>query len=335
MTRFRSLIALVFLTALPVIAAPPLKLATLAPQGSSFHQILLQMAESSRNAGGPDLRVYPGTMGSETEIIRRMRLGQLHAGMLTVSGLAEIDPNVTALQYMPMMFRDLSEVDYVRRKLEPMLNERLRQKGFVVLFWGDAGWVRFFSRTAARTPEEFKKQKVFALSDDNQQVDLMNRLGYHPVPLQYGDVLTGLQTGMIDAVPTAPVAANAGQFNTVAKNMLELPWVPLVGATIITQKAWDKLTQAEREALMKAASEAGGQIEARGRKESDDAVQAMRKRGMVVIPIDAQLRKQWEDMAETIYPQIRGRLVPADMFDRVRQLLAEYRSQNEPKGKRK
>src|SRR5574342_428424 len=120
------------------------RLGTIAPRGSSYAKHLLAMGEQWRQApgGGVLLTIYPdGTMGSEADMVRRMRLGQLQAGMLTAVGLAEIEPAVAGLQNLPMMFRSLEEVDYIGEKLQPTLERRLADKGFVVLFWGDTGWV--------------------------------------------------------------------------------------------------------------------------------------------------------------------------------------------------
>jgi TRAP-type C4-dicarboxylate transport system substrate-binding protein len=305
------------------------KLATLVPKGTSYHQILLEMAEKWRQApgGGVGLTLYTdGTMGGEADMVRRMRVGQIQAGLLTVGGLSEIDPSVRALQNMPMMFRSLDEVDYVRAKLRPELEKRLEEKGFVMLFWGDAGWIRYFSRRAAVTPEDFKKLKVFVSSGDNEQIDIMKALGYRAVPLEYTDVLTSLQTGLIDAVPSTPFYALAGQFYGPAPHMLELNWAPLVGGAVISKKTWDSFPAATRETLLKAAAEAGEQIKLRGRKENEEAVEAMKKRGLTVHPATPEVEAEWRKLSETVYPMIRGRIVPAEMFDKVVRLLDEYRA---------
>ena len=123
---------LLVLTAPPTSAATRVKLATLAPKGTSFHQILLAMSEKWRAApgGGVQLTIYTdGTMGGEADMVRRMRVGQLQAAMLTVTGLSEIDDSVAALQNMPMIFRSLDELDFVREKLRPQLEQKFKQKG--------------------------------------------------------------------------------------------------------------------------------------------------------------------------------------------------------------
>lgn len=304
------------------------RLATLVPHGSSIHHSLQAMGEAWRQApGGVTLTIYTdGTMGSEPDMVRRMRVGQIQAATLTVGGLSEIDPAVSALQKMPMMFHSLDEVDFVRSKLQPELEKRLLDKGFVVLFWGDAGWVRFFSKQPALRPEEFKPMKVFVTAGDKDETEIMKAAGYKPVPLEWSDALTSLRTGLIDAVPTLPFYALAGQFDTAAPHMLEVNWVPLVGATIITKKAWDAIPGVTQEALLRAAAEAGRKIQARNREESNEAVEAMRKRGLRVHALSPQDEAEWRRFAAETYPKVRGRMVPAEMFDEVEHLLLEYRS---------
>jgi TRAP-type C4-dicarboxylate transport system substrate-binding protein len=305
-----------------------IRLGTLAPQGTPYHRILQEMAERWRTAtnGQVQVTIYAGTMGSEAELVRRMRLGQLHAATITAVGLREIDPAVSALQTMPMMFRSLGELDYVRTHLEPVLDRRLAERGFVVLFWADAGWVRYFTRQPALRPDDFRRLRIFVTAGETDQYDLMRASGYTPVSLEWSDALTALRTGMVDAVPTIPFFALAMQLNTVAGHMLELNWAPLVGATIINRRAWEALTPEQRAAMQQAAVEAGRQFQASGRALADQAVATMRARGMTVHPVPPDLEAEWLTISEQFYPRIRGAMVPADMFDEVVRLLAEYRA---------
>ena len=310
-------------------AAPQrIRLGTLAPQGSSYHRILQEMGEQWRlkTNGAVQLVVYAGTMGSEPELVRRMRLGQLQAGTLTVAGLQEIDPAVSALQEMPMMFRSLAEVEHVRAQLEPRLAQLFADKGFVVLFWADAGWVHYFTRKPALHPDDLKSMKSFVTAGDTKHFDIMKSAGYPPVALEWADALTALRTGMIDAIPTIPLVALSSQFYTVANHMIDINWAPLVGATVITKKVWDAFPPETQAAVRAAAADAGRRFQERGRQEADSAVAAMGKRGLQVMAVTPAVENEWRAMAESFYPQIRGSLVPADMFDEVRRLLAEYRA---------
>jgi TRAP-type transport system periplasmic protein len=308
-----------------------IKLATAAPRDTSYHRILMEMGEAWRKATGGqvDLVIYPGgNQGSEADTVRRMNIGELQAAMLTASGLSEVDPSVAALESIPMLFRSLDEAQYVREKLRPDLEKRLAAKGYVSLFWGDTGWARFFSRKAAITPADFKPMKIFVTaSGSEKQLQIMQALGYRPVPLDFADALLQLQTGGVDAVPTIPIVALAGQYYTAAKHMTEVNWTPVVGATIVTAKAWDSVPAASRDALLAAAAEAGRKIQEQSRRENEQAVTTMKtKWGVEVHAVSPQLDQEWRTFAESIYPKIRGAMVPADMFDRTKQLVDEYRA---------
>ena len=315
----------------PVFAEQPqtrVKLATLAPRGSSIHQILQAMGEKWRDApgGGAALTIYTdGTMGGEAEAVRRMRVNQVQAGMLSVAGLAQIDRAVTALQYMPMVFRSTGEVEFVRRRLRPMLDKRLEEKGCVALFWADAGWVRFFSKKRVIHPDDLKKLKMFALASDVNQIDLMKSAGFQPVPLEYTDTLTGLQTGLIESVPTIPFYALAGQLYLPAPYMLEINYAPLNGALVIARKSWEALPPITRAAMRQAAEEAGDKIQEQSRKEMHESVIAMQKRGLKVDSLTPEVEAEWRTVFEGVYPKLRGNLVPAEMYDEVQRLLTEYR----------
>ncbi len=313
-------------------AAKRIKLATLAPKGTSFHHILLEMGEKWRDApgGGVRLTVYTdGTMGGEAAMVRRMRVGQIQAALLTVNGLSEIDESVRALQNMPMMFRSLDEVAFVREKLRGGMERRMREKGFVVLFMGDAGWVHFFSPQRALMPDDFRKLKMFAWVGDTSANDVWKAAGFQPVPLEVNDILTGLQTGLIETVCTTPQYALTGQFYTAMPHMLALRWAPLVGGAVITKKAWDGLAPDTQAALMKAAAEAGVKMQARLREENAESIEAMKKRGLIVHEATPEIERVWRESAEEFYPRIRGKAVPADMFDEVQTLLKQYRSAGE------
>ena len=140
----------------------PVRLGTILPSGTAQYRILQEMGEKWRKTSGEavKLTIFPdGRLGGEAEMVRKMRIKQINSCLLSVVGLQELDPSVAGLQVMPMMFRSWPEVDYVRGKMRPMLEQRLRAKGYEVLFWADAGWVKFFSKTAATRPDEFKSSK--------------------------------------------------------------------------------------------------------------------------------------------------------------------------------
>jgi TRAP-type C4-dicarboxylate transport system substrate-binding protein len=303
-----------------------IRLGSLAPRGSSYFKHLQAMGEKWK-AANVQLTIYPdGTMGSEADMVRRMRLGQLQAGMLTVVGLQDIEPAAAGLQNIPMMFRSLEEVEYVGATLQPMIEKRMEEKGFVVLCWSDTGWVRFFSKTPVLTPDDLKKTKLFVWTGSTADVDIYLSVGCTPVPLETADILPGLRTGLIDTVPLPPTIALAGQVDTIAPHMTDLNWAPLVGAVVMTRKTWEALPPSSRETVKAAALEAGRLIKEDGRRESLESVEAMRKRGLQVHPVPDDVLAEWLRVVEPTYDQVRGTMVPADIFDAVAEQVKAFRA---------
>ena len=326
-----AILLLSMLLHVPVFAAEDvrIRLGTLAPRGTAWHRTLLEMGEKWRagQGAGATFVVYTdGSQGGEADVVRRMRVGQLNAALLSVVGLNEIDESVTALQKMPLIFSTWDEVDHVREKLRPAVEKRFLEKGFVVLHWGDAGWVRFFSKEPMSRPADLRRLKLFAWAGDSAQADIMKSSGFHPVVLEVADILPGLQTGMISAVPSTPFWALTLQFHTQANHMLDLPWAPLVGAVVVTRKAWDSMSPAGQKALRDAAETAGKELRAMGRRDDEAAVQAMQKRGLKVQAVTPEIEAEWRKLADQLYPMVRGRLVPAENFDEVQRLLRDYRA---------
>lgn len=326
--RFITLLLTLVLMAGSAMALDQLRIGTLVPKNSLYHRQLMEIGEAWRKAeGGGKYLVYPdGSQGGETDIVRRMRIGQLQGGLLSVAGLEAIEPSIAALQLMPLMFRSWDEVDYVREKMRAGMEKKFLDKGFVILAWGDAGWVRFFSKQPAAGPADYRGMKFFAWGSEAAQQEIMKSLGYTPVPLEVSDILPAIQTGMINAVPSTPYFALATQIYTSAPYMLDLNWAPIVGALVITRKAWDEMSPAARQAVQTAGLTAGDKMRAQARKEVDEAVEAMKKRGLTVTTPNAEQMKAWRQLADELYPRIRGKLVPADTFDEVVRHLESYRA---------
>lgn len=306
-----------------------LRVGTLVPRNSLYHQSLMELGEAWRAAqgGGARFTVFTdGSQGGEAEMARRMRIGQLQGALMSVVGLREIEPTVAAMQSLPLLFRTWDEVDHVREKMRPSLEARFAERGFIVLGWGDAGWVRFFSRRQALRPADFRGMKFFAWGSEPEQQEIMKSLGYTPVPLETADILPVMQTGMIEVVPSTPYFALASQVFNTAQHMLEINWAPIVGALVITRKAWDEMSPAGQQALRAGGERAGVQMRTQARREVDEAVQAMQKRGLNVHRPSPEQLREWDQLAEALYPRIRGTMVPAETFDEVFAHLRAFRA---------
>jgi TRAP-type transport system periplasmic protein len=335
MNRFVSLLSLgiglaagLSITTAAAAERVDIKLATILPEGTSAHNRLMELRDTWHKTSAQTVRltVFNGAADGEVQLVKKMRAGQVQAALMSIVGLSQIDRSVTCLQLMPLQFRDWREVDYVREKIRGELEARMREKGFEVLFWGDAGWVRFFTKEPAVGPADLRPMKMFVWSGEPNQPAILRTLGYQPVTLETEQIMPQLSTGMITVVPLPPFMANAMQSIRYANHMIDLNWVPIVGAAVVRRDAWEKIPLERRGQLRSAAEALGEKIRAGARAEDDDAIVAMKKRGLVVhTPSPADV-VAWRALAARSYPLIRGKMVPEELFDRVQTHVAEFRA---------
>ena len=293
------------------------KMATLVPEGSSWHLTLKEMADKWKTVSGGRVavRLYAGGVaGDDADVVRKIRLGTLNAGVLTAVGISEIDRSVLALS-VPLMFSSYEEVDYALDKMRPSLEAKMEAKGFVVLDWLDGGWSHLFAQKAVAVPDDLKPLKLYTPAGDPQAVEVYRAAGFNPVPLPTTELSTALQTGLVNALQIPPQVAVITQYYTHAKYMTDLKWLLLLGATVVSKSTWDKVPADARPALLEAARDAGRRLRADIRQGEGRDVEAMKKRGLVVVPVDARARELWRKAVENAYPRIRGQVVPADAFD--------------------
>jgi TRAP-type C4-dicarboxylate transport system substrate-binding protein len=306
-----------------------IRMATLVPDGSTWHLILKETAQKWQELSGGKVlvRLYPGGVaGDDPDVVRKMRLGTLSAGVLSSVGVAEIDKSVYALG-VPLMFDSYEEVYWVHDKMRAELEAGLAEKGFIVLNWADGGWVHFFTTKPVATPDDLRKLKLFTWAGDAEAVEVWRAGGFNPVPLPSTEIATALQTGLIEALGSPPQVAVISQFFNHAQYMTDLRWQLLLGATLITKEAWDKIPADVQPAIRQATQEAGARLRKDVRDAEAKDVEAMTKRGLTVVPVTAAQKDEWQKLTEKLYPEIRGKVVPPKAFDEALRLRDEYRSQ--------
>ena len=331
MTRYITVpllaLSLMLSAGLPA-AAETIKLGTLAPEGSPWHEILVDMTAEWSHASGGDLRVriYPGgVVGDEPDMVRKMRIGQLHAAALTSQGLAEIAPEVRALQ-IPMMFASDDELDYVRARIGGRIEAALEAKGFKVLLWGDAGWVHFFTKSPVVDPEDLRPMRIFTWAGDSSVTDAYKSQGYQPVPLAATEIHSALQAGLIEAIPVTPIAALSFQWFGLANHMTDVKWAPLVGAVVISTKKWRSLPAELRSRMLDIAHAAGARLQKSVSGLGAEAVEVMKKHGLVVHEVPDAVVARWERTAREGYASLIGSYVSKDLVEEVERLRDEYRA---------
>ena len=323
-----ALVAAVCLTPRPAGAQTvTIKVATLVPTNSSWFVVLKEVADRWAKLSNGKVKVIlygGGTKGDDPEVVQAMRLGELQGGVLTSTGVAEIEKSVYALS-IPMAYDSYEEVYAVLEKMRPRLEAAIESNGFVVLNWVDAGWLHFFTKKPVATPDDLKKLKLFQWAGDAKSLELWKAAGFNPRPAPSTELLTGLQTNLFEACSLSPQIAVIGRYYDKAPYMTDLNWALLLGATVITKDTWAKVPADVKPELLKAMREAGAKLQADIRQSAEKDVQAMKGAGVKVVPVDAKAKSLWREAVEAAYPRIRGDIVPADAFDEAMKFRDEYR----------
>ena len=326
----RILAAVTLASGLSVVAAAEpvvIKMATLVPAGSKWNRSLQDMGQKWQqlSAGKVVLKLYAGGVaGDDADVVRKIRLGTLNAGLLATTGLADIDRSVLALQ-IPMQFDDYQQADWVMAKMTPDLDAKFEAKGFVVLAWVDGGWAHFFTKTPARSPDEMKAAKLFTWAGDDKYTELWKGAGFNAIPLPATEISTSLQTGLVNALCTTPQLAAVMQWYNSAKNMTDVKWALLLGAIVVDKNAWGRVPAEVRPAIVAATRETGRQLSEQTRAEEAESIDAMKKHGLNVVTPSAAELEAWHKLVAGVFPLVRGKYMPAEAFDTVMGFNAEYR----------
>ena len=315
---------------LPAAAAEAqvMRLATVAPRGSAWYLILDKMvAAIGRDTGGEvQIRIIAGgAAGDESDMIRKMRLGQVQIAAMSNVGLAELDASAWTLS-IPMVFRDYPEWDHVREAMNPAIEEALQGHGFRTLAWADVGWLHFFASEPVNSLDDLKNLKLAGAASDPTVLDLLRWAGFDPVQINTVELVSGFQTGLVEAAPLPVILAEGSQLYRSAEFMNDLPWAPMQGAIIIHDQGWDRLDASQQEVVVRRSREAALEFRATNREQERKSLEAMKSRGLQVIEASAEFEADWIEAAEVMFPMIRERLVPAPVFDRVIRLRDEFRA---------
>ncbi len=317
---------LIFLLATQLMGKKTIiKMATLAPEGTKWHGMLVEMGQkwSEATDGNVELRIYPGgVVGDERDMIRKIRIGQIHAAAVTTEGLSELNPDIYSL-IIPMLFDDWDDVDWIRERIEDDLISGIEKNGFKLLTWTDVGWVKWFTKEPMKFPEDLKGMKIFNWAGEYQTLQLWKKGGFHAVQLASIDILSGLQTGLINAIGTNPMIALASQWFGIANHMLDMRWGLLTGGIVIDNRIWNKIDPEYREKMLEAIVEIDKEQRKSGRYMDGESVEVMKKYGLTVHELSDKDLLYWKEYVEEWYPDIRGSYVPADIFDKVVALKKE------------
>jgi TRAP-type C4-dicarboxylate transport system substrate-binding protein len=318
----------VLAAAQPARAETEVRIATLAPSGSPWMEVLSKaQAEIKDKTGGRVVLKYyeGGQQGDERDFVRKIGLGQLDGAAITSVGLAMIDESIRVLE-LPMMFQSVEELDYVADKMWPYFQKKFEKKGFKLNDRGDVGWIYFMSKNKVASLADLKGQKVWMWGDDQLVGAMFKKLGLNGIPLGVPEVDAGLTSGKINACYGSTVAAVALQWYSKVKYMTSMPMSFGIAATVVSQKALDKLSAEDRKTLETISKAGSKKLRKVIRKANEDAKTTMTRKGISVVQTPVAMVDEFTKAAQEVWKELAGKVYSKEELDMVLKYRDEFRA---------
>ncbi len=307
-----------------------IKIATLAPGGSSwmqtFHSIDAEVREKTDKQVG--FKFYPGgVLGDEKDMLRKMYIGQIHGAALTSAGLSAIFNEMDVFQ-IPFLFESYHEVDYVTEEMGAFFQKGFDENGYILLGWSEGGFVRLMSTTPVATLDDLRKVKVWTWEDSPMTKAIFDQANVSAIPLSVPDVLVGLQTGLVDVVYAPPIGAISLQWFTKIKYMTDVNLIYLIGGLVIQKKVFNKISPDHQKILLETCRHRMNELKTTIRKENQEAIQVMVKHGVKIItPTPAQVA-DFKKVSDQAMQRLEGKSFSKKIRDEVITKIEAYRKKN-------
>ena len=324
-----GLLSVMLLVAAAGAQAATLRIATVSPEGSGWTKVLRKSGKKieARTEGRVKLKFFPGgVMGDDKAVMRKIRIGQLQGAVLTTGPLIPFYNDIQLFNLIAS-FRNLDEIDYVRKNLDGMLLEGLEKNGFTAFGFAEVGFAYAMSTEPARSVADARKQKVWIPDGDIAAAQAIEAFGIRPVPLALTDVLAGLQTGLINGVAAPPIGALALQWHTQLRHAIDLPILYIYGMLAIQNKAFAKVSDADQLVLREELGAAVREVNASSRSDHEQALAVLKKQGIQFTKPNAAEEKEWLSYGEAAnQDMVKEGLLSQEAYTEVQRLLAEYRA---------
>jgi TRAP-type C4-dicarboxylate transport system substrate-binding protein len=300
------------------------KIATLSPDGTGWMQKIREGAAQikQQTEGRVSFKFYPGgVMGSDENVLRKIRIGQLQGGAVTTGSLSVVQPDID-IYALPFLFSTLKQVDYVRKQMDPLLIKKLEDKGFVSFGLAEGGFAYMMSEYPVKTVEDLRDRKVWSPPGSDVADAVFSNAGITPVPLPLSDVLTAMQTSLIDTVISSPIGAIALQWHTKIKYVIDVPLTYLSALLVIDKKAFNKLGPGDADLVRKIMAKVFQEIDAQNRKDNISARDALKKQGIQFITLSPATLDAWHKIGDKAVKTLEQKSAyDSDIYEKLMQLL--------------
>jgi TRAP-type transport system periplasmic protein len=305
-----------------------IKFATLAPDGSTWVRVMRDFDTALRADTGGRLgfKLYPGGVaGDEKDVIRKIRLGQYNGGGFTGVGFGEVAKRLRILD-SPLLFRNYAEVDYILQKFDADFRQALADGGFVLLGWAEVGFVYVFSQKKVTGFDDLRGVKAWMWEGDPISQAAYQAVGVSPIQLSPTDVMTALQTGMVDTVYSSPYALIALQWFSRVRYAMSQPLGDALGAAIVSKKLYDSLPADLQGILMEDAKKFLPIITKASRQDNAKAIETLKERGIQFLQAPPDIAAKFPAVGEQSRQILAGQLYPKEFLAAIEGALADYRT---------
>lgn len=326
-------VALLLLAGSPSVSQEHVvKFASIAPEGSTWAKVMREYDAAVRKESNGRLgfKFYMGgSQGEDMDVIRKMRLQQLHSAGLTGVGLGEIAPKARILD-SPFLFDSYAEVDHVYATFDREFSKAFEDNGYVLLGWAEVGFAYVFTNTPVRQPSDMRGVKMWMWEGDPVAEAAFRTLGVSPIPLSVVDVLTSLQTGLINGAYASPLAAIVLSWHSRVKYMLSVPLADASGAVVVSKKKFDTLPADLQEILLRNGRKYLTELTRKSREENAAAIGTLKKSGVQIVEMkDPKVLAEFVASGKKARQALVGKLYDAGFLDRVEKAVADVRSKKD------
>ena len=311
------------------VRATTLKIATVAPEGSQWMQEMRAAGKliSERTDDRVKIKFYGGgVMGNDKKVLRKIRIGQLHGGAFTANGLSDRYRDIV-LYGLPMVFRSQEEVDYVRERMDPVLTAGLEDAGFVSFGFAGGGFAKLMGQEPVTRLEDLRGRKVWVPEGDQISYEAMKAMDLSPVVLPITDVLTGLQTGLLEYIATPPVGAVILQWYTKVKYVTRFPFAYTLAFMAIDKRAFNKLSEPDQAVVKEVMIAVYRNFEETNKADNKKAEEALAANGLKFTELDAERIPEWRQVVAGINQRLGDEGVfSADLRKQLLAYLEEFRA---------
>ena len=297
-----SLITILLCVGSPVVLSKTIKIATLSPEGTFWmKQMRLGAKEIKKlTEGRVKFKFYPGgVMGNDENVLRKIRIGQLHGGAVTLGTLSQSSPDIT-LYGLPYLFSSLDDAAEIRKTTDPMLSRVLEDNGYVNFGFAQGGFTYLMSKEPIRNLDDLRQRKSWIPEKSDVGLSVYEYVGVSPIALPLSDVLTGLQTGLINTVVTSPIGALALQWHTHIKYVTDQPLNYLAAMLIIDKKAFNKIDKADQKIVRQIMGNVYRIIDQQNRLDNIAARKALKNQGVEFIKLSDAEKQEWEKIDDFV-----------------------------------